>query len=62
MRIRAFHEGEADGDLCAETNDCSGDVGIYERGDGGVDIARVGRENGAEKEEYLAGPMRRCVA
>lgn len=41
MWIRAFHKSEANSDLGAKTDDCSGDVRIDKGGDGSMDIARV---------------------
>lgn len=57
MRIGPFDESQADGHLGAESNDRGGDVRIDKGGDGGMDIARIGGEEGAEKQQYLAGSM-----
>lgn len=50
LRVGAFDQGEAYSDLGAETNHGGVDVGVYQGSNGGVDVSRVGREEGAEKE------------
>lgn len=43
VRIGPFDEGQADSHLGAEPDDRGGDVRIDEGGDGGMNVARVGR-------------------
>lgn len=49
MRVGPLDQGEADGHLGAEADDGRIDMGSHEGADGGVDIARVRREERAEK-------------
>lgn len=49
MRVGPLDQGEADGHLGTEANDGGVNLGSHKRADGGVDIARVRREERAEQ-------------
>ena len=55
--VGARDEGAAYGDLGCKAYDGGGDVGFDKLGDGGMDIARVGREKGAKDKQDFTGTM-----
>ena len=61
-RVGARDEGAADGDLGGEADNRACYVRCGESADGGVNVARVGGEEGAEEEEELAGAVGGGVA
>ena len=60
--VGACDEGAADGDLGGEADDGACYVRCGEGADGGVNVARIGGEEGAEEEEQLAGAVRGGMA
>jgi hypothetical protein len=55
--VGAAAELGADGDLGGQADDGDADAVGYERGYGVVNVARVGREEGAVDYEDFAGPV-----
>lgn len=54
-RVGAVRQSAEDSDLCGEGDDCAGDVGCDEARYCCVDVARVGREEGADDKKDLTG-------